>query len=294
MAVFSGPRTPLSILKNSVTFSFWNPRVLGSLWQDAAGTIPAVIDSEVKRMDDLSGLGNHMIARTGSRTISDYTYVFKGPILRKENTQYFLDFSGDGTSFQVNALNGSWPQVTGQNSIGITMSVAFLTNSPQPSLPNTGLSGTWLGTEALGNFGGSYFFGLRLNQEIMFYATVRNAENTAWINQWNEGDRYSNLSTANWLNRKIIYTVVGSIDSATLGGKEWIQGVNTADFSNVPFNDTSLLPVNLNNSFVIGARQPTNDNWIAGRFYGGVMIAKEVSNEERKIIEDMLYTNCFA
>lgn len=294
MAVFSGPRTPNSRLKNSVSFSFWNPRVLSSLWQDAAGTIPAVVNSEVKRMDDLSGLGNHMIARTGSRTINSYTYTFKGPTLRNENTQYYLDFDGDGSGLQVNTAAGSWPQVTGQNSVGISLSVAFYTNSPQPSLTNTGLSGTWLGTDALGNFGGVWFFGLRLNQEIMFYATMRNAENTAWINQWNEGDRYSNLSTSNWLNRKIIYTVVGNIDNNTFGGKEWIDGVKTVDFSNVPFNDTSLLPVNFNNSFVIGARQPANDNWIAGRFYGGAMVAKEITDEERKIIEDMLYINCFS
>jgi len=293
MACISGPRTPRSSLKDTVTYSFWNPRVVTSLWQDAAGTIPAVVDGEVKRMDDLSGLNNHMIAPTGSRVIGDYTYNFKGPTLRKENTQYYLEFDGDGSGLRVPNTAGSWPQVTGSNSLGITLSVAFYTNFPQPSLTNTGLSGTWLGTDALGNFGGIWQFGLRLNQEIMFYATVRNIENTAWITQWEEANRYSNLSTAEWLNRKIIYTVTGTINNSTFGGKEWIDGQNIVDFSNIPFNDTSLLPLNLNSTFVIGARQTTNDNWIAGRFYGGAMIAKEINNEERKVIEDMLYINCF-
>jgi hypothetical protein len=293
MAIFSGPRTPRSILKNT-TFSFWNPRVTSSLWQDVAGTIPAVVDSEVKRMDDLGGLGNHMIALSGSRTISNYTYTFKGPILRKENTQYYLEYDGDGAGLIISNAAGDWPQVTGNNNIGISLSVAFYTDSQQPSLPSSGLSGTWLGSDSLGNFGGVWWFGLRLNQEMMFYATMRNVENTAWISQWNEDNRYSNLSTSNWLDKKIIYTATGNVDSNTFGGKEWIYGTNTVEFSGVPFNDTSLLPVNFNNTFVIGARAPSNDNWISGRFYGGVMVAKEINDTERKVIEDMLYTNVFA
>lgn len=293
MAVVSGPRTPASVLKNTVAYSFWNPRVSSSMWQDTAGTIPAVVDSEVKRINDLSGLGNHMTAPTGTRTINSYTYTFKGPILRKENTQYYLEFDGNGAGLQTGIITGTWPQVTGQNSIGITLSVAFYTNSVQPSLPSSGLAGTWLGTDALGNLGGVWQFGLRLSQEMMFYSTPRNLENTAWVNQWEEGNRYSNLSTSEWLNKRNIYTVTGTVVNNTFGGKEWIDGKNTANFSNILFNDTSLLPVNLNNRFVIGARQPSNDNWIAGRFYGGVMIAKEINDLERTIIEDMLYINCF-
>lgn len=54
MSVFSGPRTPYNVIKD-VAYSFWSPRVLKSLWQDTAGTIPATVNSQVKRMDDLSG-----------------------------------------------------------------------------------------------------------------------------------------------------------------------------------------------------------------------------------------------
>lgn len=71
---------------------------------------------------------------------------------------------------------------------------------------------------------------------------------------------------------------------------DWI--VNRNNLPNIPFNDTSLLPLNFNTNFVIGARAPSNDNWIAGRFYGGMMLAKQVNQEERKVIEDFLYTNC--
>ena len=294
MACISGPRTPYAALRNSVSGSFWSPRIITSLWQDTAGTIPAVVDSEIKRMDDLGGLGNHMVALSGTRLRSGYTYTLKGPILRKERNQYYLEFDGDGTALIAASANGTWPAVTGSNSLGITLSVAFYTNSAQPSLPSSGLGGTWMGSDSIGNFGGVWFFGLRLNTELMFYATVRNIENTAWMEQWNEGDRYSNLASSNWLNKKIIYTAIGSINNSTFGGNEWIDGINTANFSNINFNDTSMLPVSFNNNFVIGARSPGNDNWIAGRFYGGSMIAKSVSEEERKIIEDFLYTNCFA
>lgn len=293
MAVFAGPRTPFIALKDGTTGSFWSPRVLSSLWQDTAGTIPAVVDSEVKRMDDLGGLGNNMLAPSGSRTTSGYTYTFKGPILRQQNSQYYLEFDGDGAGLRAVNASGSWPQVTGSNSIGITLSVAFETSSSQPSLPSSGLSGTWLGSDSIGNFGGVWWFGLRLNQELMFYATARNQENTAWINQWEEGNRYSNLSTSEWLDKKIIYTASGTTSAATFGGKEWIYNENTVDFSGISFANTSLLPLPYSNTFAIGARAPTNDSWIAGKFYGGLMLAKEINNLERAVVYDYLYINTF-
>jgi len=294
MAVYSGPRTPFSALKDGSTGSFWSPRVLSSLWQDTSGTIPAVVDSEVKRMDDLGGLGNHMIAPTGSRLISGYTYNFKGPILRKQNLQYYLEFDGDGAGLYSGQGNGVWPTANSNNQVGVTLSVAFRTYSSQPSLPSSGLSGTWLGSDSIGNYGGVWWFGLRLSVEIMFYAIVRNAENTAWITQWEEGNRYSYLASSEWLDRDIIYTASGGLDNATHSGKEWIYGESTLDYSGVAFSNTTELPVPFQNKFAIGARAPGNDNWIAGRFYGGTMIAKQLSESERRIVEDFLYTNTFA
>jgi len=293
MGAHAGPRTPYQALRDGSTGSFWNPRVLSSLWADTAGTTPATVNGEVKRMDDLGGLDNHMLAPTGTRTVNEYTYTFKGPILRKDGNQYYLEFDGDGSGLVATSGNGSWDSVTGTNVTAMTLSVAFQTDSTQPSLPSSGLAGTWLGSGSLGNFGSVWWFGLRLNQETMFYATVRNAENTAWVTQWNENQIYSNLSTAQYLDKKIIYTAVGTIDNATFGAKEWVEGVNTLDTSGNAFNATTELPVPFNSSFSIGARAPTNDNWIAGRFYGGTMINKEISESERIIIENYLYTSCF-
>ena len=291
MAVFSGPRTPYQALRDGTTGSFWSPRVLSSLWQDTAGTIPAVVDSEVKRMDDLGGLNNHMLAPTGSRTSNDHTYVFSGPILRKDGNKYYLETDGDGAALRTGATSGNWPQLEANSQIGITLSVAFQTDSDQGDFGSLG--GTWMGCDSLGNFGSVWRFGLRLNQEVMFYATVRNAENTAWVTQFNDENRYSTVAGANFYDRPVIYTATGKIDNATFGGNDWIDGLPSASFDGIPFNTTTELPVPFYNQFVLGARAPSNDNWIKGRFYGGMMIAKEINEEERKIIEDFLYTNCY-
>lgn len=294
MAVFSGPRTYYQLLRDGTTGSFWSPRVLSSLWQDTAGTIPATVDSEVKRMDDLGGLNNHMIALSGTRLRGDHTYVLKGPTLRKDGTRYYLEFDGDGAGLSASNASGNWPQLTATSDFGITLSVAFQTDSVQPSLPSSGFSGTWMGSDSIGNYGPVWWFGLRLALETMFYATIRNAENTAWITQFDDGNRYSTVAGASFYDRPIIYTATGVIDNATFGGADWVDRSAGQSFSGVAFSATTELPVNFQNSFVIGARAPSNDNWIAGRFYGGAMIAKEITEEERLVIEDYLYTNCFA
>lgn len=292
MAAHSGPRTPFFALKDT-TGSFWSPRVRTSLWQDTAGTIPAEVDTEVKRMDDLSGYNNHMIAPVRTRTIGDYTYTTKGPILRKTAKSVYLEFDGDGAGLESLNILGDWPTVDFDNSIGITLCVAFHTNSTQPDLPSSGFGGTWLGSASSGNYGNSWFFALRLNQEVMFYTTIRNFENTAWVNQFDDGNRYSTLNSVNYYDRPVIYIATGRINNSVLGGTDWIDRQESAKFDDVPFNNTDLLPQPFKNSLVIGARQANNDNWIAGRFYGGAMIAKEVSYQERRVIEDFLYTNCF-
>ena len=292
MACFSGPRTPYKLLRSN-TGSFWSVRVLSSMWQDTAGTIPAVVDAEVKRIDDLSGNGNHLLSSTGSRDISGYIYTHKGPILHKEETQYYLEFDGDGAAMSANNLSGTWPAVTGSNSLGITLATAFVTSSTQPALPSSGYNGSWGGSDGIGNFGTGWRFGMRLAQGgVAFYCQPRNIENTLWVSQFNENDNYTLLSGATFLDRKISFVATGTISNTTLGGKEWVNGVSTKDFT-TPFQDISLLPQPFLNSFVIGARNPGNDNWTAGRWYGGLIIAKELTEIERKEVEEFLYINLF-
>lgn len=291
MSVFAGPRTPYQALRDGSTGSFWSPRVLSSLWQDTAGTIPAVVNSEVKRMDDLGGLNNHMLASTGTRVSGDHTYVYKGPILRRENNTYYLETDGDGAGLRTGITAGNWPEISDTSQFGITLCVAFQTDSDQGNFGSLG--GTWLGSDSIGNFGPVWHFGLRLSSEIMFYATVRNAENTAWVTQFEEGNRYSALNNSAFYDKPVIYTAIGLIDNATFAGRDYINQAIKESFTATSFNATTELPVPFYSQFVLGARAPSNDNWIKGRFYGGAMIAKEINENERKIVEKFLYTNCF-
>lgn len=57
---------------------------LTSMFQDSAGTIPAVVDSPVGRINDLSGNGNHAVQATDTQR----------PILRQDNSGYYLESDG--------------------------------------------------------------------------------------------------------------------------------------------------------------------------------------------------------
>lgn len=76
--------TPLELFAGGVQGGWYDPSDLASMWQDSAGTTPAVVDSPVGRIDDKSGNGNHLIqATSGAR-----------PILRNSGTAYYLEFDG--------------------------------------------------------------------------------------------------------------------------------------------------------------------------------------------------------
>ena len=293
MAAAAGPQTPFQALRDGSIGSYWSPRRLSSLWQDIEGTIPAVVGSEVKRMDDLGGLGNHMLYRAGTRYSApiDHTYTFKGPILRKERTQLYLDFDGNGAGLAAYNLNGAWPDMTTEDTIGCTISVAYLIDSEQPIMGS--LHGTVLAHDALGNYGTVWRFGGRWAQGIKFYCTGRNADNTAWLAQFSEGGRFGTLTSPDMLDSKRILTTGFIAGPSSFSGKTWVDGNLRNNFSNVPYSDTSLFPIPMSTSLVIGARSPSNDNWMKCRFYGGSFIAKELNERERNIIESHLHVNCY-
>ncbi len=72
--------SPLSLLPTA----WYDPSDLSSMWQDSAGTIPAVVDSPVGKMNDKSGNGYHLLQATAS----------KRPILRSAGGLYWLEFDG--------------------------------------------------------------------------------------------------------------------------------------------------------------------------------------------------------
>lgn len=95
---------PASLFAGGVQGSYYDPSVVGSMFQDSAGTTPAAVDSPVGRMNDLSGNGNHLTQSTaGAR-----------PILRSSGGVYSLEFDGvdDNLVFPINMLSG-WTLGTG-------------------------------------------------------------------------------------------------------------------------------------------------------------------------------------
>lgn len=72
---------------------FYDPSDLSSMFQDSAGTIPAVVDSPVGLMLDKSSSGRHLVQATGANR----------PILRNAGSLYWLDFSAAGATMTVSS-----------------------------------------------------------------------------------------------------------------------------------------------------------------------------------------------
>ena len=288
MACFAGPKTPYSLLNDGTAGFFCNPNVLSSLFADTSGTIPATVDNEVKRMNDLGPLGVPFISPTGSRVINGVTYIFHGPTLRKNGDIYYLEFDGEGAGLEAMNITANWPQATSSGESAMSLMVAFETSSTQP----IGFGGTWLGTHSIGNFTSKWNFGLRLSLENQHYCVVRNDANDGWLTIFDEGSRYSNINLSQYYDNPIIYYAEGNIENMTIGGKDYIKRDFQTEFSNVAITDTENdLPIDLYNNFAIGARAPSNDNWIAGNFYGGMMISKSLTDSERNSMYNYFYSN---
>lgn len=51
----------VSLFETASGGAYYDPSVASSVWQDSAGTVPALSGDPVGRIDDLSGFGNHMV-----------------------------------------------------------------------------------------------------------------------------------------------------------------------------------------------------------------------------------------
>lgn len=74
----------IAALFASYTGFWYDPSDLTTMWQDSAGTTPAVVDQPVGRILDKSGNANHLGQATADRR----------PILRQAGDLYYLDFDG--------------------------------------------------------------------------------------------------------------------------------------------------------------------------------------------------------
>ncbi len=79
--------SPLELFALGEEGGWFDPSDLATLWQDTAGTIPAVVGDPVGRIDDKSGRGNNAIQATAGNR----------PILRQDGDgAYYLEFDGAG------------------------------------------------------------------------------------------------------------------------------------------------------------------------------------------------------
>lgn len=76
--------SPATLFAAGEEGAWYDPSDLDTLWQDAAGTTPAIVDGPVGRMDDKSGRGNHLTQ----------TIAAARPTLRQVGAVYYLEFDG--------------------------------------------------------------------------------------------------------------------------------------------------------------------------------------------------------
>lgn len=89
--------SPLELFAASEDGFWLDPSDLSTLWQDTAGTVPAVVGDPVGRIDDKSGNGNNAIQGTAANR----------PILRQDaDGAYYLEFDGSNDHLVVTNAMG--------------------------------------------------------------------------------------------------------------------------------------------------------------------------------------------
>lgn len=98
----TGAFDPVSLFGGADTGYYYNVSVLSSLWSDTAGTTPAVVDGPVRRIDDLSGKGNHALFITGN-TLT----------LRQSGSIYYLEaVAANGATGATIAMPQPWTRIS--------------------------------------------------------------------------------------------------------------------------------------------------------------------------------------
>lgn len=85
--------TPASLFAGGVQGAWYDPSDIATLFQDSAGTMPAVVDQPVGRMNDKSGNGLHMFQPTAAMR----------PILRQAGGLSWLEFDGANDGMETTA-----------------------------------------------------------------------------------------------------------------------------------------------------------------------------------------------
>lgn len=132
------PWTPAELFQSGEQGAWYDIQDLSTMWQDENGTVPAVVDSVVGRIDDQSPNGNHA-------TQSDTN---KKPILRQSGSLYYLEGAIDDSLSIPGAMSGA----TSDDMTNVISSAANSLNSFQVIL---GQSPNYAGLTSY--FDGSHF-----------------------------------------------------------------------------------------------------------------------------------------
>jgi len=105
------------LFRDGARGAYYDPTDISTLWQDAAGTAPAVIGQPVARMDDLSGNGHHMVQAQASAR----------PVLRLTGDLLSLEFDGadDALAATTPASAWGWAHRAGGVTFGVAAQVSF-------------------------------------------------------------------------------------------------------------------------------------------------------------------------
>ncbi|MCZ4343146.1 hypothetical protein O4H52_16125 [Sphingomonadaceae bacterium G21617-S1] len=88
---------PASLFANGEQGAWYDPSDLSTMFQDPAGTIPAVVDGAIGLIRDKSGHGNHASQSTAASK----------PTLRQSGGLYYLEFDGVDDFLSTNAIDFS-------------------------------------------------------------------------------------------------------------------------------------------------------------------------------------------
>lgn len=137
--------SPTSLFANSETGGWWNPADATTVFQDVAGTTPAVAGDRVRRINDKSGNGNNLLNASGSSLLS--------PILRTSGGLWWLEFRAASTRYLQATFTMNQPTTRISAACVVTwLSGTYLYDG---GTLNTNVLGEFTGTPEIAMYAGS-------------------------------------------------------------------------------------------------------------------------------------------
>lgn len=263
-AVGSEPFIPSSLFGDSEMGGWYDPSDLDTVWQDSSGTTPAVADDPVGRIDDKSGNDNHLTQTTNDDR----------PFLRQDGSgNYYLE--GDGSNKMSVPSSAALFNFMHDGTGGSLFSAARLGTSSNP-----GSILVLMGNNNSGSTSTGFVFGLDDR------GTSSNRNNGAWclITKSSSGnyvifDEKSNVFTPN------TEAVVGFTYIDQGGDDCFVYKDNTLVKDSAQSNAPSVGDA----SEDLHLFDDGSGNFeLSGRFYGGLLIDRVLTTDERGSLNQWL------